>query len=86
VFQSRLTLDALIPVALIATLAAATATIGGTYQATVGGAYLSDAYGDSYPSQTVPGPSSMPPPVPTPPPTLPGPTAPPNPPQVPPIR
>lgn len=74
----RRALSALTPVALIATVTAATATIGGTSK--------SNPELEANPVQTVPGPSTMPPPVPTPPPTLPGPSAPPNPPPVPPIR
>lgn len=71
-------LNALAPIALVATVAGATATVGGDPNA--------DTYGDLQPAQTVPGPTSAPPPIPTPPPTLPGPSAPPNPPQRPPIR
>lgn len=75
-FHSRSIQGALAPLALIATVASATATIGGAGWESRG----------AQPAQTMPGPTTVPPPVPTPPPTLPGPSAPPIPPQLPPIR
>jgi hypothetical protein len=74
----RRALSGLSSIALLATVTAATATIGGTSKGN------RDLEAD--PVQTIPGPSTIAPPIPTPPPTLPGPSAPPNPPPVPPIR